>query len=234
MQDFNILVDLGLSVSSQEEFTNGTELQRPPPYSKVEKNWFVFWDMDNQIYAHYDVAPKRVFAKLEANGSAGEDLAPQAAAHDEKCMAKYMPKPSPELESVHQATNSLSITMCKRADRSCKPDVSNTFIFIVFQHKSYYNFHAIYEPYVMVFKRTEPFEVYGISRKPIWIHGREKQGNNQTEMFYVTSMSWKARGQKYHGYLDDVLFLAFGIEDERSGGIDVLAGDLMKGLGMCP
>ena len=38
---------------------------------------------------------------------------------------------------------------------------------------------------------------------------------------------------KYHGFLDDVVFLAFGIEDERTAGIDVRAGDLVRGLGMC-
>jgi hypothetical protein len=233
MQDFSVLTDWGLSLSAQEDFTNGTELQRPLPYSPVEKNWFVFWDMDNQIYAHYDVAPKRVFAKLGADGSAGEDLAPLSAENDESCMQRFMPKPGPVLESVHQATNSLSITMCKRSDPSCKPDVSNTFAFILFQHKAYFNFHATYEPYVMVFRRTAPFEIHGISQNPIWIHGREKKDNNETEMFYVTSMSWKARGQKYQGYLDDVVFLAFGIEDEKSGGIDLLAADLVMGLGMC-
>jgi len=46
-------------------------------------------------------------------------------------------------------------------------------------------------------------------------------------------MSWKGKEQKYHGYLDDALFLAFGIEDSRSGGIDVTAGELLKGMGLC-
>ena len=38
---------------------------------------------------------------------------------------------------------------------------------------------------------------------------------------------------KYHGYLDDVLYIAFGIEDERTGGIDVRARDLLGNLGLC-
>ena len=38
---------------------------------------------------------------------------------------------------------------------------------------------------------------------------------------------------KYHGFLDDVVFLAFGVEDERTAGIDVRAGDLVRGLGLC-
>lgn len=55
----------------------------------------------------------------------------------------------------------------------------------------------------------------------------------QTEMLYVTSMSWKERGKKYHGFLDDVLFIGFGIEDEVAGGIDIVAGDLFADMGSC-
>jgi hypothetical protein len=248
MLDFRILVDWGFEFYDKKQFRQATELQRPAPYGRVEKNWFIFWDKDEQIYAHYDVAPKRVFAKLEYDGSVGQDLAPLAAHNDEKCMARYMPKVAPQLESIHQATNSLSITLCKRSDPSCERNDSNTYLFTIFQHKSFYYFHSTYEPYVMVFQQRAPFEIYGISSKPIWIHGRRKPGEgnppdpqneeetrlwNQTEMFYITSMSWKTRGQKYHGYIDDVLFIGFGIEDMKTAGIDVVAGDLLMDLGLC-
>jgi hypothetical protein len=248
MLDFRMLVDWGFETFVEEEFRKATELRRPAPYGLVEKNWFVFWDKHEQIYAHYDVAPRRVFAKLEYDGSVGQDLAPFAAANDELCMAKYMPEVAVELESIHQATNSLSITLCKRSDSSCEANDSNTFILTIFQHKSFYSFHSVYEPYVMVFQQTAPFEIYGISQKPIWIHGRGRPGEgkkpdflageeskswNQTEMFYVTSLSWKTQGQKYHGYSDDVLFIAFGIEDSKTAGIDVVAGDLLMDLGLC-
>lgn len=249
VQDFRTLVDWVHEPFSTDEFRIATELQRPPgTWNLVEKNWFLFWDKDGVLYVHYDVAPKRSFAKLEWNSSVGHDLAHAAAHSDKKCMAKYFPKLPETLEGIHQATNSLSITMCKRSDRNCHPDGSNTFIFTIFQHKAYYQFHSVYEPYVMVFKNIAPFEIHGISSKPIWVSGRAGPGRgkipdyivgdlaktwSQTEMFYITSMSWKQRGQKYHGYLDDVLFLAFGIEDSRSGVIDVLAKDLMYGLGLC-
>jgi hypothetical protein len=248
MLDFRVLVDWGFELFVEKEFRQATELQRPAPYGPVEKNWFVFWDRDGQIHAHYEIAPSRVFAKLEIDGSVGQDLAPLAAAADEKCMAKYMPKIAGEFESIHQATNSLSITLCKRSDSSCEANDFNTFIFTIFHHKSFYSFHSVYEPYVMVFKQTAPFEIYGISQKPIWIHGRGKPGEgkkpdrlvgeeskswNQTEMFYTTSLSWKTHGQKYFGYIDDVLFIAFGIEDSYTAGIDVVAGDLLMDLGLC-
>ncbi|KAI1377054.1 hypothetical protein F4677DRAFT_417294 [Hypoxylon crocopeplum] len=253
MQDFQVLINwksgvvddvnanadmLGQEpVLEQEQgnfFRLGTELRRPPPYSPMEKNWFIFWGPDGQMYAHYDISPRRVFAKLSSDGSVGLDLAPlAAAAGDEQCMDKYMPKIESKHESIHQATNSLSITLCRRRDPSCSASGANTFLFTIFQHKTFREFHSVYEPYVMVFHQLPPFQVYGLSRKPLWIHGRERVGEEQSQMFYVTSVSWKTRGQKYRGYLDDVLFLGFGIEDQDSAGIDVLASDLLADLGFC-
>ena len=247
MQDLRVLVDWGFEMFVEEKFRKATELQRPPPYMAVEKNWFVFWDKHDQLYVHYDIAPTRVFAKLEYDGSVGLNLAPSAALADERCMAQLMPKKAPELESIHQATNSLSITLCRRADPLCEVNDSNTFIFTIFQHKSFYSFHSVYEPYVMLFGREVPFQVYAVSQKPIWIHGRQRLGSNptsdfvkadhvseeQSEMFYVTSMNWKSIGQKYHGYLDDTLLIAFGIEDQKAAGIDVIAADLLQDLGFC-
>jgi hypothetical protein len=248
MQDFRILVDWGFEIYVEKEFRKATDLQKPGAYRDVEKNWFVFWDIHEQMYLHYDVFPKRVFAKLEYDGSVGQNLATLAAPSDEKCMARYMPKVGPELESIHQATNSLSITLCNRSDPTCEVNESNTYILTIFQHKTYFAFHSVYEPYIMLFQQNASFEIHGISRKPIWIHGRGKPFEGEkpvsvagpgskpwdhTEMFYITSISWKKHGQKYHGYMDDVLFIAFGIEDAGSGGIDVLAGDLLIDLCLC-
>merc|ERR1712070_708725 len=203
-----------------------------------------FWDFHGDLYMHYDISPSRVYTKLGFDGSVGEDLAPQARRTDEKCLSKYMAPPDHELpESIHQATNSLSITMCKSTDPSCKVSEANTFIFTIVQRKAYYDYHSVYEPYVVLFNQRPPFELQAISSKPFWIRGRREQlphpskegevWENQSEMMYVTSMSWKARDQMYHGYLDDTLFVGFGIEDKDTGGMDVLAADLLRDLGMC-
>lgn len=233
-QDFRMLVESGFDRGTPANFRLVTELQRPAPWSKLEKNWFLFWDSEGQLYAHYDVAPKRTFALLGSDGAAGPDLAPDAMQTDEACLAKYLPKLAPELESIHQATNSLKITMCRRQNPSCAPNKSNTFLFIIYQHKTYYSYHSVYEPYVMVFNQRAPFEIHAMSKSPIWIHGRERRlEKNTSDMFYVTSMSWKDHNLKYHGYLDDELLISFGIEDQRSGGIDVLAEDVLWNIGLC-
>ena len=251
IQDFRALTDWPFEAFSEEQFRMPTELQRPSGRRIVEKNYFIFWDKDENIYVHYDIHPKRVFAQLAYDGSTGPDLAPQAAASDESCMAKHMPKLDAEdqlkaenerAEAIHQATNSISITLCKRSDPACKPDSSNTFALTIFHRKTFYEFHGVYEPYVMLFQQIPPFAIHGISSKPLWIHGRAKPGewkkaggdfSDQTQMLYITSVSWKNAGQKYHGYIDDVLFVLFGIEDKDTGGIDVLASDLVAELGLC-
>lgn len=254
VQSLESVVQWGYATFSDEGgFEDATEMQRPAPYGILEKNWFLFWDREGKVYVHYDVSPKRSFAALLDDGSVGQgrDLAAEAVGKDEMCLAKYMPSVNPTDESIHQATNSLAVTLCKRNDPGCVPDAKNTFVMSIFQHKRYRFFHSVYEPYAMLFRQEAPFEVYGISTKPFWIHGRWKPNTvmsdakmepkngtimrdyNQTEMFYVTSMSWRSSQQKYHGFIDDVVFLGFGIEDNMSAGIDVVVGDMLLDIGLC-
>lgn len=247
MVDFRLLVDWGFEDFKKGEYRAASELQKPGGYQVVEKNWFVFWDTSGQKYIHHNILPRRGFAKLENDGSVGKELALKDSP-DEVCLEKYVSHivVDPKCESLHQSTNSLSITLCKRSDPACVVNDTNTFIFHIFQHKKFYFFHSTYEPYIMLFERKAPFKINAISTKPFWIHGRgnglkdgkvvvvdDKDAPRADDMFYVTSISWKAQGQKYHGYIDDVIFLAFGIEDAKSGGIDVLAGDLLQDLAYC-
>lgn len=242
LEDFHISQGAGNKL-----FRTATELRRPLPVPSMEKNYFVFWASDGKVYAHYEFSPRRVFAQLDFDGSVGQDLAPYAASHDKFCMAKYMPVPLSSQENIEQASNALLITMCKRG--KCQPSSQNTFVMHIFQHKSYYQYHSLYEPYVILFNQTAPFEIYAIGQRPYWIHGRtnltkethareyeehpEKIPPGHSEMFYITSMSWKKHGQRYHGYMDDPLWLSFGIEDSRAAAMDVLAGDLFEDLAYC-
>lgn len=216
-----------------------TELQRPQPYGGVEKNWFAFWDHSGEMYLHYNIYPSRSYARLSHDGAnITEDLAPLAASKDEACLREYMPKLG-EKEHVHQATNSLAITMCPRASPDCE-SANDTYIFTIFHHKQFHESHNLYEPYIMAFHNTPPFGIYAISSKPFWINGRGKPGESttdrpidQSQMMYITSMSWKDQNMTYHGYMDDDLFINFGIEDSAAGSIDIVAGDLFTHLNLC-
>lgn len=251
-QDFRMLTaDLNIHWPETEGwYENATELHRPPPYGGFEKNFFFFYDWDNRTYVHNDLYPSRVFAEIDATGTVGEDLAPKSTM-DGQCLDKYLPKVDKtyDVEGIHQATNSLSVTLCKRADPDCIPNDKNTYIMHIFQHKAFYDAHAIYEPYVILFRRSFPFAFYGIGQKPLWITGRDRftskthsvewevkgwdYPTDATELFYVTSMSWKEHGMRYHGYMDDVMLLNFGIEDSSSGTIDFRAEDLLQDLEIC-
>jgi hypothetical protein len=248
MQDFRALISwpvLMWVAGADTDYLVGKELQRPH-FGPVEKNWFVFWDAAGDMYLHHDIAPKRSFVKVEKNGAIGGDLWPLVASNDEKCMAAYMPVPGKD-EDLHQATNSLGIVLCLRADTECNAEAS-TYIMHIYQHKFWHGFHGVYEPYIMLFDRTAPFGIHALTKRPLWIRGRGGPGRgkipqfyneemrkswDQSEMVYVTSMNWRDLGRNYVGYLDDVLMLGFGIEDQRSAMIDVKASDLLKDLGLC-
>ncbi|KAK3295406.1 uncharacterized protein B0H64DRAFT_145389 [Chaetomium fimeti] len=233
IRDFRKMVDWEYELMTNTDFEKGIEIVRPPPFAVLEKNYFVFWDKDNEMHVHYDSYPERGYAKLERDGSTGPELATKTAEHDGKCLQRYLPKLPPKDESIHQATNSLKITLCNRADKTCEPHDGNTYILTIIQHKTYYEYHSEYDPYVVLFQQRAPYELYGISKKPLWISGRKHHKGRRTDMMYVTSANWKDRGVNYHGYLDDVVFLGFGFEDRNSAGIDVRAGDLLVGLGLC-
>lgn len=230
--------------SLEDPFFWATDLQRPKPFGLIEKNWFAFWDMNDEMYLHYDIKSMgRSFAKVAHDGSVGEDLALSTAISDEKCMRELMPPFNDNgLEAIHQATNSLSITLCNRSDPDCHQKDDNTFIMLIFQKKSAY-MHTNYYPYAMLFRRTPPFEVFGISSKPFWYSGRGRANEfwrwttwkpkDQTQSVYTTQMSWFDAEQTYHGYLDDKILLAFGIEDKHAGGIDVVARSLLEGMRFC-
>ncbi|RMZ80920.1 hypothetical protein DV737_g2744, partial [Chaetothyriales sp. CBS 132003] len=238
--------DIKPYVNADEDFFWPTEVRTPIKPRSIEKNHFLFWDADGQAYSHQETKrDHRTFAKLNTtDGTVGENLAPLAAEHDAQCLAQLMPEINLEtkLEYIHQSTNSLLITLCKRSDPDCQRTTENTFVFFLFNKKSFY-MHGMYEPYIMLFKQTSPFEVYAVSRKSMWYNGRglpegewQKdtwRPHGQTELLFTTAMSWKSHELTYHGFLDDTLFLTFGIEDKRGGVIDVIVEDLIADLAYC-
>lgn len=230
------------ALDTTQRFFFPTELQRPPPYGDIEKNWFAFWDAAGEMYLHYDILPHRTFAHVSTDGTTiGANLAPETAARDDRCLQQHLASRLREKEHVHQATNSLAIVMCRRDDFTCDA-AQNTYIAAIVQHKTYHG-HNLYEPYLVLFENTAPFALHAISAKPYWINGRGKPGEDWSgdpdiprdwsQMMYITSMNWKDEGLNYTGYLDDAIMIAFGIEDKAAGGIDVTAEQLVKELSLC-
>lgn len=249
IQDFRMLVEWGPFLTIDVDYGVAKDLQRPPPMRPIEKNYFVFWSPDGRMFAHYDLEPRRAFAQIDLEGRAGRNLALRTRDHDARCWARWEAE-TPWANGTHQATNSLSVTLCKRSEEGCAEREENTFIMHIFQKKLSYAGHAYYLPYVMLFRRSPPFALYAITAKPFWIQGQRAAGEEleeeeleklgwfekpreHHEMMYVTSMNWKEKDKKYHGFLDDAVFLGFGREDRVTSAMDVLAGELIGELVMC-
>jgi hypothetical protein len=84
MQEFRALINWPVRLwvaDADKEYLVGKELQRPQ-FGPVEKNWFIFWDSNGDMYLHHDIAPKLSFVKMDKNGSISEDLAPLVAGSD--------------------------------------------------------------------------------------------------------------------------------------------------------
>jgi len=246
IQDFRFLVEWGPFLQPRVPFGFPTDIQRPAPVRPIEKNYFIFWSADNVMYVHYDLEPRRVFAEVGLDGLAGKNLARHSRVSDQQCWSRFR-QSSPWANGTHQGTNSLSVTLCRRADLACVPDDENTFIMHIFQKKLAFSHHQFYLPYVLLFRRTPPFAFYAITKKPFWLKGQRPAGEaipeeerewywgapnkDEHEMIYITSFNWKKRGNRYHGFLDDELFLSFGREDTFMSVMDTtperLIGELM-------
>ncbi|KAL2188190.1 hypothetical protein L209DRAFT_682265 [Thermothelomyces heterothallicus CBS 203.75] len=236
IQDFralDVLAPEWMANAAHPDFRVGSEIRRSPQSNPVQKDYFVFWDKDDAMHVHYNMFPTRGYAKLEAHGKTGPDLAGKTAKSDTKCLRRYLPKLSDKSQSIRQATNSLRVTLCSRAEAKCTPHDGNTFIMTLVQHQTDFVHHSEYEPYVVLFRQHPPFELYAVSRRPLWISGRTCREGLPVDIVSVTSVNWRDRGLNYHGYLDDVVMLAFQYGNRHSAGIDVRAGDLLVDLGLC-
>jgi hypothetical protein len=240
VQDLRTLLYLGTKPSASDAFAQSTQLGIPAAAENMAvQNWFLFWDADNQTYVHYDIAPTRVYGKIDPLSSIVEDMSTQLPASDAQCMLEYIPSTG-RGDSVSQATNSLSITTCKRFDDDCILEDSNTFIMEIFQRRSQHREIKTSEPFVILFDRNAPFATHGISTQPLWFAGQkgkaeDKEGktSSHVEMLNIMGISWKDKTQTYHGFVDDIIHVAFGIEGKMTGVVDVVAGDLLEDLGLC-
>jgi hypothetical protein len=200
IQDFRVLVEWGPFIGPWIDFGISQELARPPPTSPIEKNYFVFWDSQNVMYTHYDLAHQRSFARvLNAQGEVGLDLGnvsqlnnetlarqnnltstdvelyTKSADSDAKCWKHWM-ESAPLLSEahIHQATNSLSVTLCSPkevGEENCTVSDENTFLMHIFQAKTIdpkvNHGEQTYDPYVLLMKRSAPFGIHAVSRLPL-------------------------------------------------------------------
>lgn len=240
-----------------------TELTRNPATdrSAMEKNWMLFSNADDS-YVQYEISPRRgrTFAKLLGGGLTTTNLTDpleQACLTDAAAAAAAA---SDEKATWHQATNSLRLVLCERADARCKPGPENTVFFAVV-HRKYANALRLpmrYERYLIVWAASAPFGMLGVSRHPVLVANETASGWSARENWdddaaalrdarpnwayftYTTSIAyaWGRDGDealsKNTGFLDDDVILNVGVDDAGQVFARVPVRELLQCLRACP
>ncbi|KAF2102939.1 hypothetical protein NA57DRAFT_52481 [Rhizodiscina lignyota] len=130
---------------------------------------------------------------------------------------------------IHQGTPVLSMTLCNRGE--CEPNIHNTVNFGIIQPK-YVKPLNWYEPRIATWNITRPFEWRSISKR-LTYHGTKSR-----EYVYTMHMSYffnttSPPENRAHGFLDDEIWLGFGVADSRGAFMDVDARELMADHHYC-
>ena len=158
-----------------------TELTRNPHKSRgsMEKNWMFFGDKHGS-YIHYDMgSQKRTFAKLLGGGLATVNL---TDSFEIPCLKDAF-NPQPRVGSWHQATNSLRLALCNRADPDCTPRGYNEVYFSLIHRKmkNPLELPLRYERFFIVWSAQPPFSMIGVSRYPILMANESTNGYEPEE-----------------------------------------------------
>ncbi|KAI9887890.1 MAG: hypothetical protein M1823_000278 [Watsoniomyces obsoletus] len=233
-----------------------TELTRNPrsDRSAMEKNW-MFFSTSDAAYLQYEISPERgrAFAKLLGSGLTSPNITDP---REQACLVEGKSAGA----TWHQATNSVRLVLCERADARCKPDADNT-VFVAIVHRKYsngLNLPMRYERYIIMWSATPPFHMLGVSQHPILLANETASGWSAAENWddspsaldegrdmwayftYTVSIAyaWGRKGDeaiwKNTGYLDDEVILSVGIDDGGLAYAKVPARELIQCLKACP
>ncbi|KAF4974578.1 hypothetical protein FZEAL_8550 [Fusarium zealandicum] len=133
---------------------------------------------------------------------------------------------------VHQSTPMLSLTLCKRG--TCSPDEDNTVMLGMVQHRldpPLLSPSLWYDRRIAVYSAVPPYKMMSVGKKLTY------HGESDGRYAWTGSMVYFANQTQYppssHGFLDDEVWLSFGIRDAAAGWIDVKARDLVADHYLC-
>lgn len=227
----------------------GLRRQAPPgqeshPRYQREKNWAPaqspFGD-DNELL--FMVEPGQLFRWISSDSPVEEVVSAESAVE-----APYPPNTEPSAtwhsqhitcihdvmltdSNVHQSTPMLSLTLCGRG--ICEPDEQNTVMLGIVQrlHDRPSSPFTWYDRRIAVYSAAAPYNMLSVSKRFTY-HG-EVDG----KYIWTGSMVYFTNGTQFpprnHGYLDDDIWLSFGIEDLAAGWIDIKASDLIADHYLC-
>jgi hypothetical protein len=129
---------------------------------------------------------------------------------------------------VHQSTPMLSVTLCDRGD--CHPSPENTVLIGMVQRR--YDFPTWYDRRIATYASVPPYNMLSVSKK-LTYHGETETGTYA----WTGSMVYYTHHRHFpppnHGFLDDEIWLSFGIKDADGGWIDVRARELIDDHYLC-
>jgi hypothetical protein len=131
---------------------------------------------------------------------------------------------------VHQSTPMLSLTLCNRG--ACERSTRNTVALGMVQRR--YDRPAApytwYDRRIAVYEAEPPYRMLSVSKK-LTYHG-ETDGT----YIWTGSMTYRS-GTRFppsnHGFLDDEIWLGFGVGDAAAGWLDISASELVVDHYLC-
>ncbi|KAJ4251490.1 hypothetical protein NW762_011477 [Fusarium torreyae] len=132
---------------------------------------------------------------------------------------------------VHQSSPMLSLTLCNRG--TCEPNEQNTIMLGMVQRRSDPPAAPFtwYDRRIAVYEAAPPYRMVSVSKK-LTYHG-EMDGR----YIWTGSMSYYTNQTEFppsnHGFLDDEVWLGFGIKDAAAGWLDIRARDLVADHYLC-
>lgn len=236
------------------EFNEPVGLRRQPPEGEEshsryqrEKNWALTQsplakDVDELLFM---VEPGQLFRwiseeePVEDVGAEQESAVEAPFPHDVKtedtwhsklktCMHDVMLSDN----HVHQSTPMLSVTLCNRGE--CKPSANNTVMVGMVQRRYDRpgNPFTWYDRHIAVYEAVAPYKMMSVS-KSLAYYGEGNKYIWTGSMVYVHKKDIKYARDRSHGYLDDEIWLSFGIGDSRPGWLDIEARELIADHHVC-
>ncbi|KAF5656755.1 hypothetical protein FHETE_10804 [Fusarium heterosporum] len=132
---------------------------------------------------------------------------------------------------VHQSTPMLSVTLCNRG--TCEPDEENTVMVGMVQRRLDPPLSPVtwYDRRIAVYEATAPYRMISVSKKLTY------HGESDGRYVWTGSMSYYTNQTVFppsnHGFLNDEVWLGFGIKDSAAGWLDIRARDLVADHYLC-
>ncbi|KAF7543014.1 hypothetical protein G7Z17_g11087 [Cylindrodendrum hubeiense] len=202
------------------------------PFSKDPEELMIMVE-PGQLF-RYQAADKPVENVGSQNESAVEapyphDIKPEDTWHsaENTCMHDVMLSDN----HVHQSTPMLSLTLCNRGE--CEPLANNTVMLGMVQRRydrpgSPFTW---YDRHIAVYNAVPPYNMMSASKSLAYLGEGNKYAWTGSMVYFHQGTEYAAN--RSHGYLDDEIWLSFGIGDSAPGWLDVEARDLIADHNLC-